>query len=97
MTESEAKKHLQICKASRMFIPNDDVLELAIQALEEIQQCRTIGTVEEFKRMKEKKAKWEFDSFTAKFGNPYRCSNCNEEFEDTYNYCPNCGCDMYAD
>ena len=48
-------------------------------------------------RRKRKLAKWEFDEFTAQFGNPYRCSNCNEEFGDTYNYCPNCGCDMYAD
>ena len=57
----------------------------------------SIGTVEEFKDLKEKKAKWGFDDFTAKFGNPYRCSNCDEEFGYTYNYCPNCGCDMYAD
>lgn len=57
--------------------------------------------LEEFRVLKEKsvpkKAKWEFDDFTAQFGNPYRCSNCNEEFGDTHNYCPNCGCDMYAD
>lgn len=62
---------------------------------------RAIGTVEEFKALKKKsvakKAEWKFDDFTAKFGYPYRCSNCDEEFGDTYNYCPNCGCDMYAD
>ena len=67
----------------------------------ELEQYREIGTIEEFKALKEKnepkKAKWEFDDFTAKFGNPYRCSNCDEEFGDTYNYCPNCGSDMYAD
>lgn len=37
---------------------------------------------------------WIFDSFTAKFGNPYRCSRCNEEFHDAYNFCPNCGAKM---
>lgn len=37
---------------------------------------------------------WIFDKYTAKFGNPYRCSNCNEEFGDTYNFCPNCGSRM---
>ena len=39
---------------------------------------------------------WNFDAYTAKFGNPYRCSNCEEEFGDTYNFCPNCGTDMRA-
>ena len=38
--------------------------------------------------------KWIFDKYTAKFGNPYRCSNCNEEFGDAYNFCPNCGAKM---
>ena len=33
---------------------------------------------------------WIFDKYTAKFGKPYRCSNCNEEFGDTYSFCPNC-------
>lgn len=37
---------------------------------------------------------WIFDKYTAKFGNPYSCSNCNEEFGDTYNFCPNCGSRM---
>ena len=67
----------------------------------ELYDYRAIGTVSEFRELKEKatakKAEWIFDDFTAKFGNPYRCSNCEEEFGDTYNYCPNCGCDMYAD
>lgn len=41
-----------------------------------------------------KQGKWIFDKFTAQYGNPYRCSCCSEEFEDTYNYCPNCGVNM---
>lgn len=41
-----------------------------------------------------KQGKWIFDKFTAKYGNPYRCSCCSEEFGDTYNYCPNCGVRM---
>lgn len=41
-----------------------------------------------------KQGKWIFDKFTAKYGNPYRCSCCSEEFGDTYNYCPNCGVGM---
>ena len=41
-----------------------------------------------------KQGKWILDEFTAKYGNPYRCSCCNIEFGDTYNYCPNCGASM---
>lgn len=37
---------------------------------------------------------WVFDAFTARFGNPYRCSKCEVEYNDTYNFCPNCGSDM---
>lgn len=99
-------------------------LQMAIKALEEIQQYRalgltptqiyekiggldvelgkyhSLGTVEELRVARDKqvakKAEWKFDDFTATFGNPYHCTNCDEEFGDTYNYCPNCGCDMYA-
>ena len=41
--------------------------------------------------------RWEFDSYTAKYGNPYRCSQCKEEHDDTHNYCPNCGAKMAGD
>lgn len=37
---------------------------------------------------------WKFDAFTAKHGNPYRCSICEEEFDDTHNFCPSCGAKM---
>ena len=38
--------------------------------------------------------RWDFDAFTAKYGNPYRCSRCKEEYADTHNFCPNCGARM---
>lgn len=38
--------------------------------------------------------KWSFDSYTAKYGKPYRCSECGEEHADTYEYCPDCGAKM---
>lgn len=138
MTENEAIRELEdyFAEEHKQTI-SFAAITLARKALEEIQQYRAIGTVEELKSMKEngaftgvelaqlaamhmrlkeysaigtieefkalkeksvaKKAEWKFDDFTAKFGNPYHCSNCDEEFGDTYNYCPNCGCDMYAD
>ena len=53
MTVNEVKKHLKICKESRLFIPKNDVLDTAIQALEEIQEYRAIGTVERLKHLEE--------------------------------------------
>ena len=47
MSENEAIEELKLIKHTRIFIPSDEVWEMAIQALEEIQQCRTIGTVED--------------------------------------------------
>lgn len=97
MTESEATKlHVGIIGSGRKY-PRS--VGEYMDSIEELEQYRAIGTVSEFRQLKEKakKAEWIFDDFTAKFGNPYRCSNCEEEFGDTYNYCPNCGCDMYAD
>lgn len=38
--------------------------------------------------------RWEFDAFTAKHGNPFRCSVCKEEYDNTHNFCPNCGARM---
>lgn len=61
MTENEAIKHLKLCMKSRMFIPNNDVLGVAIKALEEIQQYRALGTVEELKTFK--------DGFAVDFAN----------------------------
>ena len=43
---------------------------------------------------KDIEGKWEFDMYTARYGNPYRCSNCDEECADTYTYCPHCGTKM---
>lgn len=34
MTENEAIKHLKLCIRSRMFISNNDVLDIAIKSLE---------------------------------------------------------------
>ena len=63
MTESESIRLLQNiihvsdnsdeCNNVEIDAFHQDAIELAIQALEEIQQHRAIGTVEEFKELKE--------------------------------------------
>lgn len=45
----EAIKALELCRNTRTVVPKNEVLDYTIQALEEIQQYRAIGTVEEFK------------------------------------------------
>jgi rubrerythrin len=82
------------------FIFSSDLVkafETAIQALEKVQALEenetyqiyrkylSVGTVEEFKDLKEKAEPKEMDR--------YYCPICRHYFEDTdaYNYCPVCG------
>lgn len=60
-------------------------MELAVKALEEIQQYRSLGTLEELKKLKEKSVPKEMDG-------DY-CPICRHRFSwtDAYNYCPVCG------
>ena len=53
MTESEAKERLIVHQEWGHREPTKEALNMAISALEEIQQYRAIGTVEELKTMKE--------------------------------------------
>lgn len=66
----------------------EDALQVAIKALEELQQYRTIGTVEECRAAVEKQ--------TAKrpriMGNAMICPSCPRCFKsDNSAYCPSCG------
>ena len=54
MTVQEVIKSFELCKTTRMFIPKNEVLDMAIQALEELEQYRALGTVEELKEAREK-------------------------------------------
>ena len=68
-----------------------DMCKLAIQALEEIQQYRAIGTVEEFKALKEKN---EPKKTLYNGANWYKCPNGCEVHKKAFEkdwYCPKCG------
>lgn len=71
-------------------------LEMAIKALEEIQQYRTIGTVEECRaaveKQTEKKPK-KTESEGYRYTDTYRCPNCGGNFSGTgiADYCYHCG------
>lgn len=67
-------------------------MEMAIRALEEIQQYREIGTVDECREARERQKK--------KRGIPYNsgknhklveCPNCHKDMDLYYEYCHHCG------
>ena len=85
------------------IIPNEDNVELmdnAIKALEEVQQYRAIGTVEEcraaMEKQKAKKPDFEGDGYADGHlvYDTWICPCCGKHYEvdyDDYDFCPNCG------
>lgn len=76
------------------------VLKTTIQALEEVEQYRALGTVEELKEAREKQIPKtpciEGDGYADGHlvYDTWICPNCDAEYEidyDDYDYCPKCG------
>ena len=76
-----------------------------VSILEEIQQYRAIGTIEELKALKEKSVpivtgEWidtQPQHNNGYYKNAYVCSNCNDYYTTEYDemkFCPNCGAKM---
>ena len=63
---------------------------LSIKALEEIQQYRAIGTVEECREAR-KKQEPVFAEVIIKGQNRYKCPSCGRELEIGYKHCIWCG------
>jgi hypothetical protein len=98
MTENEAIKAIQndLEWHSKELKPTyKQCLQLAIQALEEIQAYRAIGTVEEFKALKEKNEPKKSTEFhKSEVCIDFICPNCKEAvYGQPYkpNYCKHCG------
>ena len=71
---------------------NITVLKTAIQALEEIQQYRAIGTIEEFKALKEKNTPMELAEHNFQDEvHHYLCPSCRNIVSCNQNYCEECG------
>lgn len=90
MTENEAIEELHRIRPYGGIIPQRraEALDVAIKALEEVQQYRTIGTPEECRAAVEKQ--------TAKrpriMGNAMICPSCPRCFKNASpTYCPSCG------
>lgn len=96
MTENEALKMIK----SMTIHPNCEMLKafdfqsIVIKALEDLEQYRAIGTIEEFKALKEKSVARKIRG--TRFEEAI-CPRCESELFDTYwafggiHYCSNCG------
>lgn len=99
MTENEA---IRVLRRSYSYSLKDQKqsLKMAIKALEEVQEYRKIGTVEECReaveKTKAKKPDYEGDGYADghMVYDTWICPNCGEKYEvdyDDYNHCPKCG------
>ncbi len=93
MTENEAKNYIEsyikFFEKDGIGIPSREPYDLAISALEEIQQYRALGTVEELRETMEKqRAK---KPVVNKYY--YFCSNCGarRSIRQKHKFCHNCG------
>ena len=101
MTENEAKLILDV-RISRFDHAGDvnEALEIAKQALEEIQQYREIGTVEECREAAEKQKPKKSVEDSCPDHTHYKCPSCGKIQKTKYgdstfgcilNHCSNCG------
>lgn len=101
MTENEAIEILTLSENMKKRLPYlQEVYEVAVIALEEIQQYHSIGTVEECREAAEKQRAKIPDVYGDGYSDGqlvydmYTCPNCGENYEidyDHYEYCPKCG------
>lgn len=108
MSEKEAIEWLKAISATQKesihmnsLLNRKEALHMAIQALEEIQQYRAIGTLDECReaveRMKPKSPTYDGDGYAPDgtfVWDEWLCPNCGSRYEvdfDEYDHCPNCG------
>lgn len=99
MTENEIIKMLEVEKVymdSHGGRSQSEALAYAIEAVKEIQQYRAIGTIEEFKALKEKNEPKKPLFIKRSYIQFYACPHCstNEHYEKVFSrmrHCENCG------
>lgn len=98
MTESEAKFEIIEHRPIIGFPKYVEALNIAINALEEIQQYRVLGTVEELKVAKEKQIPKKVNLRHIRKYDGYddgECPNCgmsvSREYDGNDVFCPDCG------
>ena len=95
MTENEIVRVLETEKAymdSHAGKSQSEALRYAIDAVKEIQQYIAIGTVEEFKNLKEKNTPMELSEHNFQDEvHHYLCPSCRNIVSCNQNYCEECG------
>lgn len=96
MTESEAiariRDHFEVHNDGRPHPRLDEAVNMAIKALEEVQQYRAIGTVEECRAAVEKQTDENPTAVLGTFGGTdYECKNCGSDVCYGDEYCRWCG------
>lgn len=103
MTESEVIKFVKLFREEwdkNSKTRNAEALDVAMQALEEVQQYRQFGTVEKCREAAEKQNPKEPDYEGDGYWDgqlvydTWICPCCGHHYEvdyDDYTYCPNCG------
>lgn len=102
MTEQEAIEMMQGYQITDAADRAEyDAFQMAINALEEIQQYRAIGTVKECREVRERQTSERpniygdgYDDEGNMIYDMYDCPNCNKSYEidyEKYDFCPNCG------
>ena len=94
MTESEAMAELKTFPVNCLDFMENQALDVAISALEEVQELHAIGTVSEFRELKEKATAKKPKDIVGLKGSPNtlgKCPCCNGITDDTYCYCDDCG------
>lgn len=86
MTENEVILEIRNMQRFNYTLADNEVFTMAIQALEEIQAYRAIGTVEELKELKEKS---EPKKTVGLYGNI--CPSCSWVVSHNNKYCESCG------
>ena len=76
---------------TKYYVPTSDLeaLDMAIEALKEVQQYREVGTVEECREAVEKQKPKETIRISGRY--PYKCPTCNGKLEIGYRHCIICG------
>lgn len=103
MTDQKALKYLKDANRNNQMVgilPKSDIGKCLIKALEEIQQYRAIGTLEELRdaieKQRAKKPDFEGDGYADGHlvYDTWICPCCGKHYEvdyDDYDFCPNCG------
>ena len=88
MTEKEAVNVLNMVEAHGSL--SKKAKDMAIQALEEIQQYREIGTVEECREARERQNPEKVIDICGALGEKYECPECGSSLDDTDLFAGNC-------